>query len=115
MRCGTLLHAAIAKPSSDGATRTLTVDGSRTGLANVTDQSNASPRAAPTVARASDAVSMPWAIARGKPKALAASDETWIGLRSPDTPAYRRPVSAVSVHRPVGVGGSNGAERSSAP
>src|SRR5699024_2767977 len=34
------------------------------------------------------AVHMPWAITLGKPKALAPTLETWIGLRSPETAAY---------------------------
>src|SRR3954468_3909508 len=90
VRCGTVLQAANENPPPAGAIRTFTVEGSSTGLANATDQSKESPRAAPTEASARDAVYIPWAIARGKPNALAASADRWIGLWSPDTDAYRR-------------------------
>ena len=49
---------------------------------------------------------MPCAMARGNPSALADSADRWIGLRSPETAAYRRPVSPSSFQRPVGVGGT---------
>ncbi|CPU65455.1 Uncharacterised protein [Mycobacteroides abscessus] len=52
---------------------------------------------------------MPCAMARGNPNALAPSAEVWIGLRSPDTAAYARPVPAPSAHRAVGRGGTNAA------
>src|SRR5699024_12455051 len=41
-----------------------------------------------TALRRVPAVHMPWAITLGKPKALAPTLETWIGLRSPETAAY---------------------------
>ena len=37
---------------------------------------------------------MPWTIWRGKPNAFAVSGYRWIGLWSPDTPAYPYPVQA---------------------
>src|SRR4051794_39194784 len=91
VRCGTEVQAARSNPPAvpAEAIRTDTVDGSSTGLKKSTDQSNASPRAAPTPARASDAVYMPWAIARGNPNALAVNEDRWIGLWSPETAAYR--------------------------
>ena len=82
-------------------------------MANSTDQSNASPRAAPTSASAREAVYMPCAMARGNPRAFADSADRWMGFRSPETAAYRRPTSAASVQRPVGAGGTNSSRSSS--
>ena len=106
-RSGRPSRRTRSRPSTR-AIRTVTVPGRSTGFTNSTDHSNASPRPAPTSASARDAVYMPCAMARGNPSALADSADRWIGLRSPETAAYRRPTSPSSFQRPVGVGGTNG-------
>src|SRR5690606_19775546 len=92
-------------PSGSGTAWKCTVDGSRIGERNVTSATYDSGSFGASCARHRAIVHIPWAIRRRKPNARAARSETWIGLRSPETAAYSRPVSRATRHTAVGSGG----------
>src|SRR5699024_5138216 len=88
--------------------------GSITGASKDTSQRSGRERSARDSVKAREAVYIPWAMARGKPKAFALRAERWIGFTSPETAAQRRPASAGSVQRPVGRGATNSSRARSA-
>src|SRR5881394_25060 len=87
--------------------RNSTLPGRRIGLRKRTSTLKASGRRPSSAARQRALVHIPWAIALGKPSGFALSACMWIGLRSPDTAAYRRPKSPAKRHVALGVSSSS--------
>ena len=72
-----------------------------TGLVKRTPYSTmaGSPAQAVTARPARAIVNMPWAITPGRPTACAVRSLQWIGLKSPEAPAYRTRSARVTRYR----------------
>src|SRR5699024_7658068 len=79
-------HACVPD-SRSSSQETSTVPGSVTGALKDTSQRRGRERSTRASVKAREAVYMPWAIARGKPKAFALRPDMWIGFTSPETAA----------------------------